>query len=128
MEINVSGEIQRFGEVRSTNCNVCLKCIDECPNDAIAFTLLRTDISTSPEAMVGVERQTAKRRKPSAFDTIIALLWIGVVLTFSFAGLRQNAPQTIKALMTPGLLLVFYGLALIARKVWHKYSAMKRPA
>jgi polyferredoxin len=127
MEIDVSGEIQRYGEVRSTNCNVCLKCIDECPNDVIAFTFRPTDISMPPEAAVRAERQTSKRRKLSTFDVVIALLWISVVLTFSFAGLRQNAPQAIKAFMTPGLLLVFYGLALTVRKFWHKYTAMKQP-
>jgi len=124
MEIDVSGELQRFGEVRSTNCNVCLKCTDECSNNAIAYTLRRTGVSMTPEAAIRAERLTSKRRTLSAFDAIIALLWIGVVLTFTFAGLRQNAPQAIKALMTPGLLLVFYGLALIARKVWVKF----RPA
>jgi polyferredoxin len=128
MEIDVTGEIQRFSEVRSTNCNVCLKCIDECPNNAIAYTLRHTDISMSPEAAIRAERQTAKRRRLSAFDAIITLLWIGVVLTFSFAGLRQNAPQAIKAIMTPGLLLVFYGLALMARKIWTKYRPMNQPA
>jgi hypothetical protein len=44
-----------------------------------------------------------------------------VVLCFSVAGLRQNSPQAIKALMTPGLLLVFYGLALIVKKGWQKF-------
>jgi hypothetical protein len=47
---------------------------------------------------------------------------VSVVLTFSLAGLRQNSPQAIKVLMTPGLLLAFYGLALIARKGWDKFG------
>ena len=128
MEIDVPGELERYSEVRSTNCNVCLKCTDQCPNDAIAFTLRRTGISMSPEAATRANRLTIKRRKFSAFDAIIALLWIGVVLAFSIAGLRQNSPQAIKALMTPGLLLVFYGLALIGRKAWNKYGRVKQPA
>ena len=128
MEIDVLGELKTHGEVRSTNCIVCFKCTDECSKKAIAYTFRRTDISMSPEAMVRAERQTFKRRKLSAFDAIIALLWVSVVLAFSFAGLRQNAPQAIKVLMTPGLLLVFYGLALIAKQAWGKYGRAKQQA
>jgi polyferredoxin len=125
MEIDVSGELERYGEVRSTNCNVCLVCIDECPRDAIAYTLRHTGVTMCAESANRASQQTAKRRTLSAFDVIIAVLWIGVVLGFSVAGLRQNSPQAIKALMTPGLLLVFYGLALIARKLWDRYGSMK---
>jgi hypothetical protein len=53
---------------------------------------------------------------------------VSVVLTFSLAGLRQNSPQAIKVLMTPGLLLAFYGLALMAGKVWAKYGGVKQQA
>jgi polyferredoxin len=128
MEIDVPGELECYGEVHSTNCNVCLKCTDECPSQAIAFTLRRTTNTMTHEAVTRVNEQTSKRRKFSGFDVVISLLWIGVVLTFTVAGLRQNAPQEIKALMTPGLLLVFYSLALIARKVWNKYGWVKQPA
>jgi polyferredoxin len=128
MEIDVLGELKTYGEVRSTNCIVCFKCTDECSKEAIAYTFRRPDISMSPEAAARAERQTSKRRRHSAFDTVIALLWVSVVLTFSLAGLRQNAPQTIKVLMTPGLLLVFYGLALIAKKGWDKFGKMKPQA
>jgi hypothetical protein len=79
----------------------------------------------SPEAAARAERQTSKRRKLSPFDATITLLWISVVLTVSLAGLRQNSPQEIKVLMTPGLLLAFYGLALIARKAWGRYGRGK---
>jgi hypothetical protein len=68
----------------------------------------------------------SKRRKLSAFDVIIASLWIGVVLAFSIAGLQQYTPQEVKVLMTPGLLLVFYGLALITRKAWDTYERLKQ--
>ena len=128
MEIDVVGELERYGEVRSTNCNVCLQCINQCPNDAIAFTLRRTDISMHPDAADRASNLKAKRRRPSAFDAFIALSWISVVLVFSLAGLQQNAPQAIKTLMTPGLLLVFYGLALIGRKVWNRYGKAQRTA
>jgi len=67
----------------------------------------------SPEAVVRAERQTAKRRKLSAFDAITVLLWVSVVVVFSLAGLRQNSPQAIKVLMTPGLLLIFSSLVWI---------------
>jgi polyferredoxin len=128
MEIDVPGELERYGEVRSTNCNVCLKCTDECPREAIAYTIRCTRISMLPEAASRARRLTSKRRKLSAFDAIIALLWISVVLVLSLAGFRQNSPQEIKTLMTPGLLLIFYGLALIAKRGWDKYSREEKQA
>jgi hypothetical protein len=128
MKIDVLGELKTYGEVRSTNCTVCLKCTDECSKDAVSYTFRHPNTSMSPEAAVRAERQTSKRRKLSAFDVVIALLWMSVVLAFSVAGLRQNAPQAIKVLMTPGLLLVFYGLALLAREAWRKYGRVKQRA
>jgi ferredoxin-type protein NapH len=118
MEIDVLGELQAHGEVRSTNCIVCFKCSDECTQGALAYTLRRTGASLSPAAAARAGRQTARRRKLSAFDVTIAALWMSVVLAVSFAGLRDNSPQEIKVLMTPGLLLIFYGLALLGRKLW----------
>jgi len=118
MEIDVLGELQAYGEVRSTNCNVCLKCTDECAKGAIAYTLRDTQASMPSEAAGRAKRQTSKRRKLSVFDVIIAMLWMSVVLTVSFAGLSQNPPQEIKVLMTPGMLLIFYGLALLGRRLW----------
>lgn len=126
MEIDVTGELERYAEVRSTNCNACYRCIDECPGNATAYTLLPSGIEMAPEAAARAVRLTSRRRKISAFDVVIASLWIGVVLAFSLAGLRQNAPQEIKVLMTPGLLLVFYGLALIIRKAWDTYLRSRR--
>jgi polyferredoxin len=128
MEIDVLGELKSHGEVRSTNCIVCFRCTDACPNEAIAYTFRRASIPMSPEAVARAERQTFKRRKLSPFDATITLLWISVVLTVSLAGMRQNSPQEIKVLMTPGLLLAFYGLALIARKAWGKYGPVKQRA
>ena len=125
MEVDVLGELKTYGEVRSTNCIVCFKCTDECSKEAIAYTFRRASISMSPEAATRAERQTSNRRKLSGFDASIALLWMSVVLTFSLAGLRQNSPQEIKVLMTPGLLLAFYGLALIAKTAWGKYGGVK---
>jgi ferredoxin len=118
MEVDVLGELNAHGEVRSTKCVICLKCTDECPEEAIAFTMRRTRGTMSAQAVIRAERNASGRRKLSAFDVSIALLWVAVVLAFSLAGLRQNSPQAIKVVMTPGLLLAFYGLALVARKVW----------
>jgi polyferredoxin len=126
MEINVPGELESYGEVRSTYCNVCLKCIDECSNEAIAYTMRRPRISMSLRAATNAKRISAKRRKLSKFDIAIALLWVSVVLTFSATGLRQNAPQEIKVIMTPGLLLILYGLALIAQRMWNKLRVVKQ--
>lgn len=126
MEINVPDELKRFGEVRSTDCNVCFKCIDECPPQAIAYTIRRTENTITPKGKTIITNQTSKRRKLSAFDLVIALLWISVVLVFSLTGLRQNAPQEIKVLMTPGLLLLIYGLALLGRTAWDKYESIRQ--
>jgi hypothetical protein len=82
----------------------------------------------SPDAAARAERQSSKRRKVSPFDGTITVLWISVVLTVSLAGLRQKSPQEIKVLMTPGLLLAFYGLALLARKVGGKFGRVKQRA
>jgi polyferredoxin len=120
MEIDVLGELKAHGEVRSTNCTVCLKCTDECPTGAIAFTLRRQDVSLSPKAATLAERQTTRRRQLSALDLSIAALWLSVVLAVSFAGLRDNSPQEIKVLMTPGLLLISYGVALLGKRLWEK--------
>ena len=126
MEIDVLGELKAYGEVRSTNCIVCFKCTDACSEGAIGYTFRRTGVSMSSEAAVRAERQTAKRRKLSAFDAIIVLLWVSVAVGFSLVRLPQNAPQAIKVLMTPGLLLIFYGLALIGRKAWGEYTRVKQ--
>ncbi len=80
----------------------------------------------SPKAAAKTEQLTSKRRKISGFDLAIVLLWIGVVVVFSIAGLRQNAPQEIKVFMTPGMLLIFYGLALVSRKFWYKYKEVEK--
>jgi len=120
MEIDVAGELGNFGEVRSTSCIVCFKCSDVCPEDAITYTMKHPNITMAPSAAAITERLTSKRMALTAFDLIITLLWVSIVLIFTFSGLRQNAPQEIKAIMTPGLLLLIYGLALLARWVLGK--------
>jgi polyferredoxin len=118
MEIDLTGELERFGEVRSTYCNVCFKCADICPQDALDFTIRRPNILMSPKAVAIANKLLPDRRKSSAFDLSITILWSSIVLLFFLTGIRQNAPQEIKTIMTPGLLLIIYGLALLVRKVW----------
>jgi len=120
MEVDVMGELKAHGEVRSLNCIRCLKCTDECPNGAIAFSLSRREASLSADAAARAERASLKRRKLSAFDVAIAVLWIGATLGFTLSGVRQDAPQAIKSLMTPGLLVVIYGLVWLGQKAWSR--------
>ena len=122
MEIDVTGELERYGEVRSTYCNVCFKCSDVCPQNALAYTIRRPNILMSPQAVGITQKLLPERRKSSAFDLSITILWSSIVLIFFLTGLRQNAPQEIKAIMTPGLLLIIYGLALLGRNYWGKMS------
>ena len=114
------GELKAHGEVRSLDCIRCLKCTDECPNGAIAFSLSRKEASMSADAAARAERSSLKRRKLSAFDVVITVLWVSVTLTLALSGVRQNASQAIKSLMTPGLLVVIYGLVLIGPKTWSR--------
>jgi polyferredoxin len=134
MLVDVMGELKTHAEVRSLSCIRCLKCIDECPTGAIAFGLSvrpssrrgRREASLSPDAATRAERATLKRRRISAFDVAITALWIGVTVIFTFSGARQNAPQEIKAVMTPGLLLVIYGLVWAVHRVWSRSEVRKQ--
>jgi polyferredoxin len=128
MQVDVMGELKIHGEVRSLNCIRCLKCTDKCPPGAIAFSLSRKEASLSADAAARAERMSLKRRRLSAFDVAIAVLWIGVVLSINLTGVRQNTPQEIKVLMTPGLLLIIYGLALIAQKAWSRFGKREQEA
>jgi Fe-S-cluster-containing hydrogenase component 2 len=134
MLVDVMGELKTHAEVRSLSCVRCLKCIDECPTGAIAFCLSvlpcsrrdRREASLSPDAATRAERTTLKRRRISAFDVAITALWIGVTVIFAFSGARQNAPQQIRAVMTPGLLLVIYGLVWVVHRVWSRSEVKKQ--
>jgi len=128
MEVDVMGELAAHGEVRSLNCTRCFKCTDECPQGAIAFSLRRKEASLSAEAAARAERSTLKRRELSAFDITIAVIWVSVTLALTFTAVRQDAPQAIKAAMTPGLLLVIYGLVWGAQKVWTRLHTNSTPS
>jgi ferredoxin len=71
MQVDVMGELKTHSEVRSLNCIRCLKCTDECPEGAIAFTLSRKEASLSADAAARAERASLKRRKLSAFDAAL---------------------------------------------------------
>jgi polyferredoxin len=118
MQVDVMGDLKTYGEIHSSNCIVCFKCTDECPTDSIDLSLRRKGTSLSADAAGRAERSSLKRRKLSAFDAAIAVLWIGTSIGFNLAGFNQNAPQEMKVLMTPGLLLVAYGLVWFGRKIW----------
>ena len=120
MQVDVMGELEAHGEVRSLNCIRCLKCTDECPTGAIAFSLRRKEASLSADAAARAERSTLKRRKLSAFDVATAVLWSAVTAVFALTGVNKSAPQEIKVFMTVGLLLVVYGLAWMVQKAWSR--------
>jgi polyferredoxin len=118
MEIDLISELEQYGEVRSTYCTVCFQCSDECPQNALVYTFNRPKIMMSPQAVSIANRLLPERRKESGFDIAITIAWTSIVLFFFLTGIRQNAPQEIKTIMTPGLLLIIYGLALILRNNW----------
>jgi len=123
LQVDVLGELEAHGEVRSLNCIRCLKCTDECPQGAIAFSLSRSQASLSAEAVARAERSTGKRRRLSALDVIITVLWVSATAVFAFAGMSQSAPQEIKAFMSVGLLLAIYGLVWVAQKIRVRFVA-----
>jgi len=123
MQVDVMGNLNVNGEVSSSDCIVCLKCTDVCPTDAIALSLRRHDASLPAEAAARAERATLKRRKLSAFDVAIAVIWVGVSVFFFFSGARATAPQEIKVLMSVGLLLIVYGVVWLGKKGWNRVTA-----
>jgi len=120
MQVNVMSELVAHSEVRSLNCIRCLKCTNECPEEAIAFRLSRRNASLSADATDRANKASLERRRLSSFDVTIAVLWICTAVVFNFTGMRQDAPMEMKASMTAGLLLVIYGILWITQKVWSK--------
>jgi polyferredoxin len=116
MQVDVVGELKNHGEVRDLNCIRCFKCTDMCPQDAISFSLGHGNGVLSSIVEDRVEVASHKRRKSSGFDTSIAVLWIGVIVIMNLVGVRQNAPQELKVIMGPGLLILIYGLVSIISK------------
>jgi ferredoxin-type protein NapH len=118
MQVDVLGNLRRYGQVLSIDCIRCLKCTDECPTGAIAFKMLRKgNVTLGAEAVDRAEGANLKRRRMSALDITIAVFWIGMTLFFTFTA-RQGAAQEIKVTMVAGSLLIIYGVVRIAQKVW----------
>lgn len=118
MQVDVMGEFNAHGMVKDSACIVCLKCTDVCPSDAIALSLRKNHASLSKKAAGLAERSTLKRRRMTAFDVIITLIWVGVSLFFTFSGVSSNAPQELKVIMSVGLLLIIYALVWVIWKSW----------
>jgi len=123
MQVDVMGDLNTYGEVHSSDCIVCLKCTDVCPTDAIALSMRRFDTSLSVDAAARAEKSTLKRRKLSALDVIIAVIWIGVSVFFFFSDVRAYSPQEIKVIMSVGLLIIVYGVVWLGQKGWNKVTA-----
>ena len=120
MQVDVLGNLKSYGQVISSDCIRCLKCTDECPTGAIAFQMLRKgNVTLGAEAVDRAEKASFKRRRMSAPDIAIAVLWIGLTLFFTFTA-RQGASQEIKVTMAAGLLLIIYGVVRVAQKAWHR--------
>ena len=120
MEVDVLGELKSHGAVGSSDCIRCLKCVDKCPKGSIGFGLSSKEVSVSVDANTRAEQFSLKRKKLSFFDVAIMVLWISVILVINVVGVSQNSPQEIKVLMTPGLLLVIYGVVWLFRRVWSR--------
>ena len=110
MQVDVIGELGEYGEVRDLNCIRCLKCTDKCPTGSISYNYSRGKGVLSADVAARAEQSSLMRRRVSGFDLSIAGLWIGVILVMNLVGVRQNAPQEIKVLMGPVLLILIYGL------------------
>jgi len=110
MQVNVLGDLKNYGQVNSSDCIRCLKCTDECPVGAIAFQMGRNgEITLGAEAAGRADKISLKRRRMSALDITIVVMWVGITLFFTFNG-RQGVPQEIKVAMSAGLLLIVYGV------------------
>jgi ferredoxin-type protein NapH len=126
MQVDVLGNLKDHGQINSSDCIRCLKCTDGCPTGAIGFSMRqKRQISMSAEAASRAEKTSLKRRQLSAFDVAITVLWASVTLIFTFTA-RQSALQEIKVTMAAGLLLVIYGVVLLAQKAWHRFERISR--
>jgi polyferredoxin len=126
MQVDVISNLKAHGQIRSLDCIRCLKCIDECQKGAIAFSMRpQRDVSLSTDAANRAEKASLKRRRLSAFDVTIVVLWIGLTLFFTFTT-RQSAPQEIKVTMAAGSLLVIYGVVWLAQKAWQRFRRISR--
>lgn len=112
MQVNVLGELRTHSEVRNSDCIRCFRCTDQCPKEAIAYGFIHREASLSADATTKAEQASLKWRNRSVFDVAIVAVWSGVTVLLTLAGVSQNAPQEIKVVMAPALLLLIYGFAL----------------
>ena len=126
MQVDVMGDLNAHGMVQNSNCIVCLNCTDVCPTGSIALSLRRKVSWLTGEAASRAERSTLKRRQLSGFDVAIAVLWIGTSVSINLAGVNQGAPQELKVLMTPGLLMLSYGLVWLGTQLWSKRTIARK--
>ena len=94
--------------------------VDASAKGSIGFSLSSKEASLYVDANTRAKQFPLKRRKISSFDVAIMVLWISVILVINVAGVSQNSPQEIKVLMTPGLLLLIYGLVWLLRRAWSR--------
>ena len=126
MQVDVMSDLKAHGHVRSLDCIRCLKCTDACPEAAIAFSMRpQRGVTLSIDAARRAEKASLNRRRLSAFDVTVAVLWIGFTLLFTFT-MRQGAPQELKVTMAAGLLLAVYGVVWSAREAWHRFGGISR--
>jgi polyferredoxin len=126
MQVDVLGNLKDHAQVNSSDCIRCLKCTDGCPTGAIAFRMRKKgNFSLNADASSRAEKSSLKRRRLSALDVTIAVLWINVTLFFTFTA-RQGASQEIKVTMAAGLLLVIYGVAWLTQNTWRRFMERKQ--
>ncbi len=75
-------------------------------------------VSLSAEAAERADQASLMRRSISGFDWAITGLWTAITVFFTFMGFSKNIPQETKVTMAPGLLLVVFSVAFIARKAF----------
>jgi polyferredoxin len=125
MQVNVMGDLRAYGEVRTSDCIRCLKCVDRCPKGAIGFSLHRNDVVLAPDSAARIEKATLKRRRLSGFDISITIVWIGITVFFTIGGVPGKAPQEIKVLMSAGLLLLVYALVRLVYATWQNFAQIR---
>ncbi len=122
MQVDVLGNLYKYGQVNSSDCIRCLKCTDECPTGAIAFQMLHSgNVRLNADASARAEKVSLERRRLSALDVTISLIWIGITLFFTFTA-RQSASQEIKVTMAAGLLLIIFFIVKMAQQAFSYIS------
>lgn len=123
MQIDVSSELEKYGKVRSLDCIRCFKCSDACPQDAIVFRMKKTEGSISEKAKARIQNRSQKRRKRSAFDWAIVIIWSTLSITFAYISnylVTSPIPKEVKSVMNAGMLVLVFALVWGIQKIWKK--------